>query len=133
VKAFRWSALALAVVCGASTFTMAQQPNPWWRDPDVQRQLDLTSAQIEEIDARFRETLDERRRMRADADKADADLADALTRGDLSDADAEALASRVARAQAVRNEARTRVLLRMYKVLSPQQRTQLTSLRPPRR
>jgi len=103
---------------------MAQR-RAWWRDPDVQRRLSLTASQVTEIDLRFRETLDERRKNRVEADKADAELTEALARGDLSDGDAEALAGRVAQLQAARNISRTRVLLKMYRVLTPEQRAQL--------
>ena len=118
--------LIVLALCGQATLTA--QRRAWWRDADVQRRLSLTSSQVTEIDRRFRETLEERRKNRIDADKADAELTDALARGDLSDVDADALSARVAQLQAARNIARTRVLLKMYRVLTPGQRAQLDDI-----
>jgi Spy/CpxP family protein refolding chaperone len=127
----RASVSGLLVLACCAQATLLAQRQAWWRDPDTQNHLHLTSSQVEEIDRRFRATLDERRTNRELADKADAELADALARGDLSDEAAADLAERVAPAQAPRQLARTRVLLTIYRVLTPEQRAQLDDIQGP--
>ena len=97
----------------------------WWLDPDVRCELALSASQVTAIDAEYGRTLQQRRRLRRVFDAANAELTQALARGDLSDASAEALVSRVEDLRRRRNVARRQLLVAMYFLLTPQQRAQL--------
>ena len=97
----------------------------WWLDPDVRCELALTARQAAAIDAEYGRTLEQRRRLRRAFDAANAELTQALARGDLPDAAAERLVSRVEDLRRQRNVARRHLLVAMYFLLTPTQRAQL--------
>jgi Spy/CpxP family protein refolding chaperone len=88
--------------------------------PDRGRQLGLTPRQVSELDALFDGTLDERIRLRKAFDRLEADFTRLLSDDDA--AKAIDLVPRVEAARAARNVARTMLLVRMYRVLTPHQR-----------
>jgi Spy/CpxP family protein refolding chaperone len=94
-------------------------------DPDVRCELALSASQVTAIDAEYGRTLQQRRRLRRAFDAANAELTQALARGDLSDASAEALVTRVEDLRRRRNVARRQLLVAMYFLLTPPQRAQL--------
>jgi Spy/CpxP family protein refolding chaperone len=100
----------------------------WWLDPSVQRELGLTGRQVANIDTEFGRGLDHRRLLRREFDAANAELTRAFASGDLSDAAAKALVSRVEDLRRQRNVARWRVLVAMYFLLTPEQRTRLPGI-----
>lgn len=97
----------------------------WWLDPAICSELALTGKQVAALDEEYMRTLGQRRLLRRAFDAANAELAHAIARGDLSDADAEALVSRVEDLRRQRNEARMQLLVAMYFLLTPAQRAQL--------
>jgi Spy/CpxP family protein refolding chaperone len=97
----------------------------WWLDVSVQRELALTDKQVADIQKEFGRTLQHRRKLRRKLDAANAELSRAFDRGDLTDAAAEALVSRVEDLRRQRNVARTRLLLALYLLLTPEQRARL--------
>lgn len=97
----------------------------WWKAPEMQRELRLTARQIASLDAVFRESLTERRRLRIELDRLEARLVGVMDRGDLDDHFATALIETVEQTRARRNILRSVMLLRMYKILSPEQRAVL--------
>lgn len=103
----------------------APRPRKWWQVEDVQRELDLTPAQVDALEKIFQEKLQERIRLRQELDALEAQWKDAITRGEIDDADAIRLIDKVGEAQIRRNTARTLVLLQMYRVLTPEQRVKL--------
>jgi Spy/CpxP family protein refolding chaperone len=124
--------MLLALVAGATVRIGAQTIPPhrgkWWQSEDVQRQLGLTPAQVDAIEKVWRQDLAERIRLRQDLDALEAQWTDALQRGAIDDEDAEKLIDRVENARMKRNKARTVVLLEMYRVLTPEQRSDLRDL-----
>jgi Spy/CpxP family protein refolding chaperone len=94
-------------------------------DSGIRRELALTARQVAAIDAEYSRTLEHRQLLRRAFDAADAELTRALARGDLSDATAEALISRVEDLRRQRNVARMHLLVAMYFLLTPDQRAQL--------
>jgi Spy/CpxP family protein refolding chaperone len=107
----------------------------WWLDPHVQQELRLTARQVADIGTEFDRTLKQRRLLRREFDAANAELMRAFARGDLSDASAEQLVTRVEDLRRQRNVARMRLLVSIYFVLTPEQRTRfpgLVRLRPVR-
>jgi Spy/CpxP family protein refolding chaperone len=102
----------------------------WWQAEDVQRELSLTPAQVNAIEKVFQHKRQERITLRQNLDALQMQLNEMLERADLDDAHAEQLIERVETARVKRNTARTRVLLRMYRVLTPDQRVKLATVMP---
>lgn len=100
----------------------------WWLDEDVQAKLALTDMQVVALQSEYDRTLEHRKRLRQLLDAADAELTRALHRGDLSDAEAEDLINRVEDLRLRRNVARMRLLVAMYFLLTPPQRSRLPGL-----
>jgi Spy/CpxP family protein refolding chaperone len=120
------SLLIVAVSLGATQTPV--RSFRWWLDADVQRDLALTSAQVIALQGEYDKTLERRRRLRRALDLASAELTRALNRGDLSDEAAEALVGRVEGIRRQRNVARTRLLVAMYFLLTPDQRSRLRGI-----
>ena len=97
----------------------------WWLDPDVRRELALTGKQVADIETEFGRTLNYRLVLRQKFDTANAELARAFATGDLSDAAAEVLVSRVENLRRQRNVARVQLLVVIYFRLTPEQRARL--------
>jgi len=124
---FGLSLVILAVSVGA---TQAPVRNPrWWLDAGLQRELALTDAQVSALQVEYSRTLDRRRRLRRALDEASSELTRALQRGDVSDDAAAVLIGRVEDIRRERNIARTRLLVAMYFLLTPQQRAKLRRIR----
>ena len=119
----------LAVVAFGAAHVTAQTSPPrrgkWWQDQDVQQQLGLSSQQVDALEKIFQEKLQDRIRLREELDALEARWQDMLTRGDVDDAEAIRMIDRVEQARMRRNTARTLVILQMYRVLTPEQRTKL--------
>ncbi len=98
----------------------------WWQDPAIQDDLALSPQQVSSIEQIYGRTLPERRVLRRRLDREDRLLQDALTRGTLSDAEAQALVNRVEDVRRRRNIARRSMLARIYRVLTPAQRLRLS-------
>lgn len=110
----------------------------WWRDVGVQEKLRLSDIQVTALEQEYNRTLEERRALRRQVDAADAEVHAALAQGDITDAAMSMLVDRAEDLRVQRNVARTMLLVRLYHLLTPEQRTSLTSLqlpepgRPPR-
>ena len=100
----------------------------WWSNPKVQRELALTAKQATDIETEFSRTLGHRRLLRRKYDAANAELTRALARGDLSEAAAEAVVTRVEDLRRQRNVARMRLLVTLYFLLTPEQRKRLSGV-----
>jgi Spy/CpxP family protein refolding chaperone len=94
-------------------------------DTNVQHDLQLTGHQVAEIEREYGRTLERRRLLRHAFDVANAELARAFASGDLSDEAAIAVVTRVEDLRRQRNEARMRLLVTLYFLLTPEQRARL--------
>ena len=101
---------------------------PWWLSPAVQSQIALTPHQATRIDAIYRESLPERRRLRQQITTLRKRLAQLLANGPMSDTPAVPIIDRLCTVERQRNVARTMMLVRMHRVLTPAQRRQLSDL-----
>ena len=97
----------------------------WWLSPAIQSQIALTPDQVQRIDATYRESLPERRRLRRQVVALRLRLARLLATGPMSDAQAVPLIDRLCTVEKQRNVARTMMLIRMHRVLTASQRLQL--------
>jgi Spy/CpxP family protein refolding chaperone len=107
--------------------TAAAQGVEWWRREDLQRQLRLTPGQIDTLDTLSRSTLQKRRALRAALDREERALEEAIAQDD--EEAALARIPMVEAARAARNKERTLLLLRIYRVLTPEQRRALARQR----
>jgi Spy/CpxP family protein refolding chaperone len=100
---------------------------PWWRDPQFQRDLSLTTDQSGRIDAVFQQTIPTLRQKKTELDAQEEELSKMIA----ANADEAAVAKQVDKVEAIRanmNKMRTLMLLHMRQVLSPEQRVKLNKL-----
>ena len=125
-----------AALAGISLFlsalpTAAQSTDrhdPWWLSPTVQAQIALTPQQAGRIDAIYRESLPERRRMRREVVTLQRRLEELLANATVSDEEALGVIRRLCAADKQHKVARTMMLLRIHRVLTAAQRVQLSQL-----
>jgi Spy/CpxP family protein refolding chaperone len=117
--------LVVIVALGLTAVASAQTPE-WWRVTAIQQELGLTPGQARSLEAIFHATHRRRLALNERLDRAEADLTRAIARGD--EPVAMGLIPRVEAARYERNKARTMMLMRMYRVLSLQQRRKLAAL-----
>ena len=120
--------VALCLVASAAAGQATDRQQPWWLSPIVQSHIALTPEQAARIDAIFRESLPDRRRLRQQATTLRKQLEGLLAAGTMSDVQAVSLISRLCKVEGQRNVARTMMLVRMNRVLTPAQRIRLTDL-----
>ena len=106
---------------------VATEGGKWWQSRPIQHDLQLTSSQVAAIEHVFQATLPERRRLRSNLDRLEAELRRRMAAPDDDDAMLD-LIDRVEAARAKRNVARTVLLVRMRRILTPDQRLQLDAL-----
>src|SRR5262245_1230968 len=88
---------------------------PWWRDPQFQRDLTLTTDQSARIDSVFQQTIPNLRQKKADLDIQEEELSRMIA----ANADEAAVTRQVDKVEAIRanmNKMRTLMLLRMRQV-----------------
>jgi Spy/CpxP family protein refolding chaperone len=100
---------------------------PWWRDPQFQRDLSLTTEQSSKIDAVFQQIIPTLRQKKSELDTEEEELSKMIA----ANADETAVTKQVDKVEAIRanmNKMRTLMLLHMRQVLSPDQRVKLNKL-----
>src|SRR5262245_17542955 len=100
---------------------------PWWRDPQFQRDLSLTTDQSGRIDNVFQQTIPVLRQKKADLDAQEEELSRMIA----ANADEASVTKQVDKVEAIRaslNKMRTLMLLHMRQVLAPDQRARLNKL-----
>lgn len=100
---------------------------PWWRDPQFQRDLSLTTDQSAKIDAVFQQTIPTLRQKKADLDAQEEELSKMIA----ANADEVSVTRQVDKVESIRanmNKMRTLMLLHMRQVLTPDQRVKLNKL-----
>jgi Spy/CpxP family protein refolding chaperone len=97
----------------------------WWRKPDVQRVLDLTTSQIERLDTVFERGRPERVALRRKIAEMDRLLRRILLRGNAADDTVKRLSEQVEALRAQHNVRRTLTKFAMYRRLTPKQRSAL--------
>lgn len=121
--------LLLAALAVPATVRAADLPEgKWWKHPRVAAEINLTSDQVREIDAIFAHARPRLLDGKAELEKREGDLQDAID----SNADRREIAARVEATEAARTELqKTRILmvLDMKQVLKPEQWDRLQRLR----
>ena len=124
----RFGALA-AVVVGAAVLwasPASAQGFKWWQSDTFVRGLGLTMEQSTKIEGIFQHTLPVLRKQKDALDKAEADFNQMVEASD--DAQVMAQVGVVEAARSELNKSRTMMLLRMRRVLTPDQRVQFVML-----
>jgi Spy/CpxP family protein refolding chaperone len=114
--------LALAAPVHGQSFGFA-----WWKDPQFQRELALSTDQSARIDAIFQAAISQLRPKKEELDKQE----DLLSQQIASGADEALVTRQVEKVEAIRsqmNKMRTLMLLKERQVLSPDQRVKLNKL-----
>ena len=108
----------------------AQAPSvPWWQQISIQRELNLTTQQVQAIDRLYRQSLPERRRLRRRAAMLRAKLEDLFARSPFDDATAARLVDSLATADMRANVARATLLVRIRQRLRPDQLARFEQVR----
>ena len=113
-------------VPGVEAFDQAQPPS-WWKSDEFRKALDLTADQSARIDSIFQTALPE---LRQDMDELDR-LEGRLSRLIESDAEEAVIARHIDRVETARanvNKTRSLMLVRMRRVLTPEQRVRMRTL-----
>jgi Spy/CpxP family protein refolding chaperone len=114
--------LALAAPLHGQSFGFA-----WWKDPQFQHDLGLSSDQSARIDAIFQAAISQLRPKKEELDKQE----DLLSQQIVAGADETLVSRQVDKVEAIRahmNKMRTLMLLKERQVLSPEQRVKLNKL-----
>jgi Spy/CpxP family protein refolding chaperone len=120
---------ALAIlVAGLFLWTLpaSAQGFKWWQSETFTRELGLTADQSTKIEAIFQRTLPALRQQKEALDRAEADFNQMVEASD--DAQVMAQVGVVEAARSELNKARTMMLLRMRRVLTPDQRVKFVML-----
>jgi Spy/CpxP family protein refolding chaperone len=104
-----------------------QPPPKWWIDPQLRAQLGVTDAQSKAVDEVWQKSLPKLREARENLDK----LEDALSQMIQDGADEPRVIAQIEKVENTRlefNKARTLMLYRMNKVLTPEQRAKVKAM-----
>ena len=122
-------ALVAAAVVGAAILgapNASAQGFKWWQSDTFVRELGLTTDQSTKIEAIFQATVPVLRRQKDALDRAEADFNQTIEASD--DAQVMAQVGVVEAARSELNKSRTMMLLRMRRVLTPDQRVKFVML-----
>ena len=124
----RFAIIAAAVVAAAALSAPAAsaQGFKWWQSERFKRELGLTADQSAKIEAIFQKTVPVLRQEKDSLDKAQADFNQMIEASD--DAQVMAQVGVVEAARSELNKSRTMMLLRMRRVLTPDQRVKFVML-----
>ena len=126
---FRRLALVAAAVVGAAILSApvaSAQGFKWWQSEMFTRELGLTAEQSAKIEAIFQKTVPVLRQEKDTLDRAQADFNQMIEASD--DAQVMAQVGVVEAARSELNKSRTMMLLRMRRVLTPDQRVKFVML-----
>jgi len=124
----RWAALVAIVAAGVwlSTTPASAQGFKWWQSDTFRHGLGLTQDQSARIEDIFQQSLSGLRKQKSALDKAEADFNQMVEASD--DAQVMAQVGVVEAARSELNKSRTMMLLRMRRVLTPDQRVKFVTL-----
>jgi len=124
----RSAALAVVVIGAAVLWAhpASAQGFKWWQSETFRRGLGLTQEQSSKIEGIFQKTLPALRQQKGALDKAEADFNQMVEASD--DAQVMAQVTVVEAARSELNKSRTMMLLRMRRVLTPDQRVKFVML-----
>jgi Spy/CpxP family protein refolding chaperone len=119
--------LSLAVV-PAMASSQQGPPRGWWRTEAIVKDLGLTTDQTARLNAIFESTMPELRQDREELERLEAKLSRMIQDDRLDEATLARQIDRVETARANGNKTRSMMLMRMYRVLTAQQRVRFEAL-----
>jgi periplasmic protein CpxP/Spy len=122
-----WRPVALLAVLIALAPATVLGHGKWWQSERYQRELQLTGDQIARIEEVFQSSLPELRQQKHELDRLETDLSRLIDTSADEDA-VMAEADRVEKVRAGLSKCRTRMLVRIRRVLTPDQRAKLADL-----
>ncbi len=124
---FHWPAALLASLLAFVPAESSAQAFKWWQSERFQKELQLTGDQISRIEEVFQSAVPELRHQKAALDRLEKDLSHLID----TSADEAAVMQQADRVETVRSDlskARTRMLVRIRRVLNADQRVRLAAL-----
>lgn len=100
----------------------------WWNSESVRQELKLTSEQTAQIEQIFQSSTERLRTDKEELDRARRVLSQLMARPDVDDAEITRVIDRVEMARYAMSKERTLMLVRIHRVLTPDQRKALDSL-----
>ena len=125
-----WSLLVvLVLLVTASARVPAQQSSPWkWWQGDRARELGLMGDQSARIEEIFQASLPKLRSCNDDLERLEARLSDLIAASDTSEAEVVRQIDLVEASRSAMSKARTLMLFRMHKILTPEQRLKVKAM-----
>jgi periplasmic protein CpxP/Spy len=124
--------LAACVLLSSAALTAAaseqQGPAPWYRSESIVRELGLTADQSSRIEQIFQGTLPELRQERDELERLETKLSRMIQDDRNDEATLARQIDRVETARASANKTRSLMLMRMRRVLTPEQRVRLEEI-----
>ncbi len=124
-----WRATAGLLLLAVLASAARAQSFKWWQSDRFQREMALTPDQIARLEGVFQASMPALRTHKDALDRLENELSQVVADGSLDDAQ---VVQKVDRVEAVRSElsrTRTLMLVRMRRILTPDQRLKLTALR----
>ena len=119
--------LSLAVVPAAGS-SQQTPPRGWWRTESIVKELGLTSEQTARLNAIFETTMPELRQEREELERLEAKLSRMIQDERMDEASLARQIDRVETARANGNKTRSLMLMRMYRVLTRDQRVRFDQM-----
>jgi Spy/CpxP family protein refolding chaperone len=119
--------LSLAVVPVAGS-SQQSPPRGWWRTESIVKELGLTAEQTARLNAIFETTMPELRQEREELERLEAKLSRMIQDERMDEAIVTRQIDRVETARANGNKTRSLMLMRMYRVLTREQRTKFDQM-----
>lgn len=132
IRVLAWRGVVTVACLVAVAAPAAAGAVRWWTEPDVQARLQLTAPQVAALNRLFDDTLSDRLASGARLTRLEQRLARLMAQPDAGEKETLRLVERVEGLRARRNVARTMMLVRMFRVLTPAQRRALDSLTRPK-
>jgi Spy/CpxP family protein refolding chaperone len=108
------------------------QPRPhWWTDPQLRQQLAITDAQSKAVEEIWQKTLPDLRKFRDQLMSLDEQVSKMIQDGG-PEASVIALVEQTENTRAQANKARTVMIYRMHRLLTPDQRAKVAAMYPVR-
>jgi Spy/CpxP family protein refolding chaperone len=128
-----WIAALTVSAALAGTDALAQNTSsgrrvPWWRNTKIQQELLLTDAQVVLLEEVFQRQLPARIALQRELERLDAAVQHVLDRGEPDDVAAMQVIERAEQLRVQQNIRRALMLLKMSKVLMPEQRVKLSTI-----
>ena len=107
-----------------------QRPPHWWMDPQLRQQLSTTDGQSKNVEEIWQKSLPELRKLRGQLMALQDQVSRMIDEG-TAEASVTAQIEQTENTRAQYNKARTLMIYRMNKVLTPEQRARVKAISPP--